>query len=80
MAEWLGKYKRAPWRQDSSASASEGWWREDQEQLIVSCAQVIVDIEVVESLLRLAGLGSYAGRDEVRRFTSERALALQEEE
>ena len=68
VAEWSrwDKYKRAPWRQDSSASASEGWWREDQEQPIVgwskmekrvmdavedhveSCAQVIVDIEVVK--------------------------------
>ena len=65
MAEWSrwDKYKRAPLRQDSSASASEGWWREDHEQMIVgwshavedyleSCAQVIVDIEVVESFLR----------------------------
>ena len=25
------KFKRTPWRQDSSASAREGWWREDQE-------------------------------------------------
>ena len=35
--EWSrwDKYKRAPWRQYSSASASEGWWREDQEQPIV---------------------------------------------
>ena len=72
LAEWSrwDKYKRAPWRQDSSASASDGWRREDQEQLIVgwspiekrvmdavedyleSCAQIIVDIEVVERLLR----------------------------
>ena len=71
VAEWSrwDKYKRAPWRQDSSASASKGWWREDQEQPIVgrtpmekrvmdavedyleSCAQVIVDIEVVQILL-----------------------------
>ena len=31
VAEWSrwDKYKRAPWRQDSSASAREGWWRED---------------------------------------------------
>ena len=30
VAEWSrwDKYKRAPWRQDSSASASEEWWRE----------------------------------------------------
>ena len=29
VAEWsrCDTYKRAPWRQDSSASASEGWWR-----------------------------------------------------
>ena len=64
------KYKRAPWRQDSSASASDGWRREVEEQLIVSwnpvekrgidavedylesCAQVIVDIDVVERLRR----------------------------
>ena len=57
-------------RQDSSASASEGWWREDEEQPLVgwspieksvmdavedyleNCAQVKVDIEVVESLLK----------------------------
>ena len=38
VAEWSrwDKYKRAPWRQDSSASASDGWRREDQEQLMVS--------------------------------------------
>ena len=70
----MGQTKRAPWRQDSSASASEGWWQaslgQPQEQMIVgwsqdeksvmdavgnyleNCAQVIVDIEVVESLLR----------------------------
>ena len=36
VAEWSRcKHKRAPWRQDSSASASDGWWREDQEQPIV---------------------------------------------
>ena len=37
VAEWSrwDKYKRAPRRQDSSASTSEGWWREDQEQPIV---------------------------------------------
>ena len=42
VAEWSrwDKYKRAPWRQDSSASAGEGWWREDQEQLIVSWSPV----------------------------------------
>ena len=34
VAEWSrwDKYKRALWRQDSSASARGGWWREDQEQ------------------------------------------------
>ena len=72
VAEWSrwDKYKRAPWRQDSSASARDGWRREVQEQLIFSwspiekrvmdavedylesCAQVIVDIDVVERLLR----------------------------
>ena len=64
------KYRRAPWRQESSASASDGWRREVQEHLKVSWspiekrvmdavgdylksyAQVIVDIEVVERLLR----------------------------
>ena len=37
VAEWSrwDKYKRALRRQDSSASTSEGWWREDQEQPIV---------------------------------------------
>ena len=37
VAEWSrwDEYRRAPWRQDSSAFASEGWWREDQEQMIV---------------------------------------------
>ena len=34
------KYKRAPWRQDSSASASDGWRREVQEQLKVSWSPV----------------------------------------
>ena len=72
VAKWLrwDKYKRAPGRHDSSASASDGWWREVKEQLIVSwspvekwvmdavedylesCAQVMVDIVVVERLLR----------------------------
>ena len=73
VAEWSrwDKYKRALWRQDSSASASDGWRRERrQEQLIVGwsqiekkvmdavedylecCAQVIVDIDVVDRLLR----------------------------
>ena len=38
VAEWSrwDTYKRAPWRQESSASASDGWRREDQQQLIVS--------------------------------------------
>ena len=63
------KYKRAPWRQDPSASASDGWRREVQDGLTVSwspvekrvtgavedylesCAQVIVDVDVVERLL-----------------------------
>ena len=37
VAEWSrwNKYKTAPRRQDSSASAMEGWWRGDQEQLTV---------------------------------------------
>ena len=37
VAEWWrwDRYKRAPRRQDSSASASDGWRREVQEQLIV---------------------------------------------
>ena len=45
MAEWStwDKYKRAPWRQDSSASASDGWWQaslgQPQEQLIVGWSQ-----------------------------------------
>ena len=38
VAEWsrCDKYKRAPWRQESSASASDGWRWEVQEQLMVS--------------------------------------------
>ena len=42
VAEWStwDKYKRAPWRQDSSASASDGWWREDLEQLMVSWSPI----------------------------------------
>ena len=76
VAEWSRWYKyiRAPWRQDSSASARDGWWQaslgQSQEQMIVGwsqdekrvrnavedylekCAQVIVKIDVVESLLR----------------------------
>ena len=42
VAEWLrwDKYKSAPWRQDSSASVSDGWRREDQEQLIVSWSPI----------------------------------------
>ena len=74
VARW-DKYKRAPWRQDPSASASDGLQASlglPQEQLIVgwsqiekkkrvtdavedylaNCAQFIVDIELVESLLR----------------------------
>ena len=37
VADWSrwDKYKRAPWRQDSAASASDGWRREVQEQLTV---------------------------------------------
>ena len=76
VAEWSrwDKCKRAPWRQDSSASASDGWWHasqgQPQEQMIVgwsqeekraidaledylgNCAQVTVNMDVVESLLR----------------------------
>ena len=66
----MGQIQKSTMRQDSSASASDGRWREVQEQLIVSwspiekrvvdavedylesCAPVIVDIEVVERLLR----------------------------
>ena len=38
LSEWSrwDKFKRAPSRQDSAASASDGWRREVQEQLIVS--------------------------------------------
>ena len=64
------KYKRkwnAPWRQSSSASASEGWWQEGQrvgwnlieksvleavEDYLENCAHVEVDIEVLENLLK----------------------------
>ena len=42
VAEWsrCDKYKRATWRQDSSVSASDGWRREDHEQLIVSWSPI----------------------------------------
>ena len=42
VAEWSrwDKYKREPWRQDSSASAREGWWREDQEQPVVGWSPI----------------------------------------
>ena len=37
------KYKRAPWRKDSSASARDGWWQaslgQSQEQMIVGWSQ-----------------------------------------
>ena len=72
MAEWSrwDKYKRAPWRQDSSASVCDGWWQatlgQPQEQTTVGWSQdakkvidaverytqVIVKIDLVESLLR----------------------------
>ena len=45
VAEWSrwDKYKRAPWRQDSSASARDGWWQaslgHSQEQMIVGWSQ-----------------------------------------
>ena len=34
VAEWSrwDKYKRAPWRQNSSASARDGWWQESLGQ------------------------------------------------
>ena len=77
LAEWCPdgtQYNRETWRQDSSASASEGGWQaslgQSQEQMILGwsqdekrvidavedylekCAQVIVKIDLVESLLR----------------------------
>ena len=71
VAEWSrwDKYERAPWRQDSSASASEGRWQEGLEQQRVgwrsvekrvleaaedyleNCANMKVDIEVLERLM-----------------------------
>ena len=45
VAEWSrwDNYKRAPWRQDSSASARDGWWQaslgQSQEQMIVGWSQ-----------------------------------------
>ena len=45
VARWFrwDKYKRAPWRQESSASASDGWWQaslgQPQEQMIVGWSQ-----------------------------------------
>ena len=75
VAEWSrwDKYKRAPWRHDSSASARDGWqaslgqpveqtivgWSQDEQRVMDAvedclerCAQVIVKINLVESLLR----------------------------
>ena len=73
VAEWSrwDKYRRAPWRQDSSASASEGMgarrpgtadssgWSPIEkrvmdavEDYLESGAPIIVDIDVVERLLR----------------------------
>ena len=46
VADWSrwDTYKRAPWRQDPSASASDGWWQASlgqlQEQLIVGWSQI----------------------------------------
>ena len=46
VADWSrwDKYKRASWRQDPSASASDGWWQaslgKPQEQLIVGWSQI----------------------------------------
>ena len=45
VAEWSrwDNYGRAPWRQDSSASARDGWWQaslgQSQEQMIVGWSQ-----------------------------------------
>ena len=45
VAEWSrwDKYKRAPWRQESLASARDGWWQaslaQSQEQMIVGWSQ-----------------------------------------
>ena len=45
VADWSGwdKCKKAPFRQDSSASASDGWWQaslgQPQEQMIVGWSQ-----------------------------------------
>ena len=45
VAEWSrwDKYKRAPWKHDSSASARGGWWQaslgQSQEQMIVGWSQ-----------------------------------------
>ena len=46
VADWSrwDKYKRAPWRQDPSASASDGWWQaslgQHQGHLIVGWSQL----------------------------------------
>ena len=51
------KYKRAPWRQDSSASASDGWRREDQEQLRVSWSPIEQKVmDAVEDYLESCSL------------------------
>ena len=51
------KYKRAPWRQDSSASAIDGWRREDQEQLRVSWSPIEKKVmDAVEDYLESCSL------------------------
>ena len=39
----MGQIQKAPWRQDSSASARDGWWQASlglpQEQVIVGSSQ-----------------------------------------
>ena len=51
------RYKRAPWRQDSSASARDGWWRaslgHSQEQMIVGSSQD--EKRVIDAVGRLFG-------------------------
>ena len=70
VAEWSrwDKYKGAPWRQDSAASASDGWqpivvWspiekrvKDAVEDYLESCAQVIVDIDLVERVQKSENL------------------------
>ena len=75
----MGQIQKNTMETRLSASASEGWWREEQEQPIVGwsrdekkvdgcCAQVIVDIDAVERLPRPENLEVTEARLEARNW------------